>query len=107
MTGAADERSYDVGYGKTPVSTRFSKGKSGNPRGRPKGSKRQPPYDTILGQLVTVREDGCERRLTAAEAFLLSRPSAAWRATAPPRVRLWQQSRTLGRVEVMRSPSFW
>ena len=71
MTGAADERSYDVGYGKAPESKRFQKGRSGNPQGRPKGSRRSGPYDTVLGQLVTIREDGRERRLTAAEAFLL------------------------------------
>jgi hypothetical protein len=30
---------YDVGYGKPPRSAQFTKGKSGNPTGRPKGSK--------------------------------------------------------------------
>ena len=29
---------YDVGYGKPPAATRFKSGKSGNPRGRPRGS---------------------------------------------------------------------
>jgi Family of unknown function (DUF5681) len=29
---------YKVGYGKPPKTTRFKKGKSGNPGGRPKGS---------------------------------------------------------------------
>jgi len=29
----------DVGFGKPPLHTRFKKGTSGNPRGRPKGSK--------------------------------------------------------------------
>jgi hypothetical protein len=29
------------------------------------------PYDSVLGQMVTIREDGRERRVTAAEAFLL------------------------------------
>lgn len=60
-----------VGYGKQPRETRFQKGRSGNPRGRPRGSRRVIPYDSVLGQMVTIREDGRERRVTAAEAFVL------------------------------------
>src|SRR5262245_4838454 len=30
---------YKVGYGKPPKDTQFRKGQSGNPKGRPKGSK--------------------------------------------------------------------
>lgn len=33
---------YDVGYGKPPKRTRFKKGSSGNPNGRPKGSRNKP-----------------------------------------------------------------
>ena len=60
-----------VGKGNPPLANKFQKGRSGNPRGRPRGRKIQPPYQTLLGQLVTVREDGVTRRMTAAEAFLL------------------------------------
>jgi hypothetical protein len=35
--------SYDVGYAKPPASTKFKPGQSGNPRGRPKGSRNKPP----------------------------------------------------------------
>lgn len=33
---------YDVGYGKPPAASRFTKGRSGNPKGRPRGSKNKP-----------------------------------------------------------------
>jgi len=50
----------------------FRKGESGNPRGRPRGQRRTGlPFDDVLGKLVTIRADGGERRVTAAEAFML------------------------------------
>ena len=37
--GSTQARQYEVGYGKPPQATRFQPGKSGNPKGRPKGSR--------------------------------------------------------------------
>lgn len=37
-----DTATYEVGYRKPPQKSRFKPGQSGNPRGRPKGSKRTP-----------------------------------------------------------------
>lgn len=69
MSGELQEGA--VGYGKPPRSSQFNKGQSGNPRGRPRNRRKEIPYDHLLGQMVTIREDGRERRVTAAEAFLL------------------------------------
>lgn len=43
VKSSSPKKTYEVGYAKPPNSTKFQKGKSGNPRGRPKGSKNQTP----------------------------------------------------------------
>ena len=60
-----------VGYRQPPRTARFMRGQCGNPAGRPRGRYREAPYEAVLGQMVTIREGGTERRVTAAEAFVL------------------------------------
>lgn len=43
LTASKPDASYDVGYAKPPKQSQFPPGKSGNPKGRPKGSKNKRP----------------------------------------------------------------
>lgn len=43
---------YEVGYGNPPKETRFKKGQSGNPCGRPRGSKNKAASDRQLEKII-------------------------------------------------------
>lgn len=56
---AKPSAAYQVGRGKPPTSSRFKKGQSGNPNGRPKGSRSlRASLEKTLGQKVQVRDGG-------------------------------------------------
>ena len=55
----AKSETYDIGYRKPPKATRFKPGKSGNPRGRPRGAKSlKNLIDHELSQKVVIRDEG-------------------------------------------------
>lgn len=66
-----DNRGYRVGRGKPPEHSRFKKGQSGNPSGRPKGAKN---FATLLKRCLNrptvVQDQGRRRTVTVKEAFV-------------------------------------
>ena len=77
---------YEAGYGKPPRHTRFKKDQSGNPRGRPSGSKNLSTLLTeALNEVVIVAENGGRRKITKRQAIITQlvnqSAKADWRAT--------------------------
>ena len=63
---------YEVGYAKPPENRRFRKGASGNPTGRPKGSKSMSSILAKVGrERVKVTINGRTRSITKQEAYVL------------------------------------
>ena len=63
---------YAVGYGKPPVNTRFKRGQSGNPKGRPKGSRNfKTEIHEALRARVVVTIGGKTRKISTLAASML------------------------------------
>ena len=62
---------YEIGYGKPPKRTRFKPGQSGNPRGRPKGTKNlKTDLAEELGEKIVIREGDETRRVSKQRAVV-------------------------------------
>jgi hypothetical protein len=86
-----DATDYIVGYGRPPKATQFAAGKSGNPKGRPKGSRTVGAIlQDILSQKIAVTENGKTRRIPTLEVMFrrlvndaIRRDAAALRLLLP------------------------
>ena len=61
---------YEIGYKRPPKNGQFKKGRSGNPKGRPKGSSNfMTLLEQELAQPIVVNENGKKKTITRMQAM--------------------------------------
>lgn len=91
---------YKTGYGKPPLQTRFKKGASGNPSGRPRRSKDFAALlERQLDQLVTVTRNGRKVRVPMREHLVLNTLISAIKGDSRARELVFRHMRENGKPD--------
>jgi Family of unknown function (DUF5681) len=76
--GPSGPGNYLVGKGRPPLSTRWKPGQSGNPNGRPRGTKNMiTNFRDALSRKIVIREGAKSREVTVREAIALNTTNLA------------------------------
>jgi hypothetical protein len=91
---------YEVGYGRPPRRTQFRKGRSGNPSGRPRGTKNlRTIVKRELNSPIQIREDGKPRTIRRNEAIVKGMVADALQGKDRPRERLLDYAERIEQAE--------
>ena len=91
---------YEIGYKRPPKSSQFKKGRSGNPRGRPKGSNNfLTLLEQELGQSIVVNENGKKKTISRMQAMVKRMVSGALQGETRAMLTLVEILRRMGRFD--------
>jgi len=100
------EENYEVGYGKPPKHTRFTSGRSGNPNGRPKGTRNfETDLKATLKAPVRITRNGKPRKVSTQEAMLMRLREKALSGDARSLDRLISLAQTYNNEELTAASS--
>lgn len=99
------ERDDEVGHKKPPKHSRFKKGQSGNPKGRPRRAKTFGALlREMLNEKLNITENGRRRKITMIEATFKQLVNAAAKGDARARKDLLNMLSDLARLEREQAP---
>src|SRR4051812_24943327 len=99
-SGSTNGTSYEVGYRRPPLHTRFKPGTSGNPSGRPKGAQNlKSIFERILKEEVSLREGSVTKTITKAEAILRGLVIGAMKGDSRSQMTLFRLAEQVGQFE--------
>ncbi len=103
----SNNKTYATGYKKPPKQHQFTKGQSGNPRGRPKGSKNIATLlQEELAQTIIVQEKGQNKSIKKLDAIVKQLVMKALKGDSRAIEYLFKQLNLNNDQELTNTPSF-
>lgn len=102
----SSDKDYPIGYKKPPVHTRFKKGQSGNPKGRPKGVLNMATtLNKALAEKMTVVENGHRKQVTKLHAAIVGMINRAVKGDPKAMQQMLSLSALVGEVPAGQGPN--